>query len=312
MRLARFRHAGAESLGVALTAPAEPGPLLDVPSAALARDGQGSTLPGSMTALIGAGTGGLDAVRELVRWAEARQEPSWLRETPAIEWLTPVPERSCLAAGRNFGAHKDESVRGNPATGPQLHSDFPTGFIKLGRTLVPHGAVVRRPRDVVQMDYEVEVAVIVGGALHDATPAQARQSIFGYTVFNDLSAREWQLKEMKNNLLLLGKNFPGFGPIGPYILTADEVPDPSRLHLSLRVNGELRQDADCSDLIHGFDELVAFWSRLGLEAGDIVCTGTPQGVALHRKPDPAPFFLKPGDVVEATVAQIGTLQTRIA
>jgi len=312
MRLARYRHAGTESLGVALAAPGKPGPIMDVPAAALARDGAAAALPATMMALIDARARGLDAVRELVRWAGARNEPAWLRDESAVDWLTPVPERSCFAAGRNFGAHKAESVRGNPATGPQLHSDFPTGFIKLGRTLVPHGAVVPRPRDVMQMDYEVEVAVVVGRALQDATPARAREAIFGYTVFNDLSAREWQLAEMKNNLLLLGKNFPGFGPIGPYILTADAVPDPARLHLSLRVNGDLRQDADCSDLIHGFDELVAFWSRLGMVAGDVVCTGTPQGVALHRKPDPGPFFLKPGDVVEASVAQIGTLVTRIS
>ena len=130
-------------------------------------------------------------------------------------------------------------------------------------------------------------------------------------MFNDLSAREWQLAEMRNQLLMLGKNFPGFGPVGPYILTADAVPDPSALVLWLEVNGERRQHSDCSDLIFGFDEMVAFWSRAGLEAGDLISTGTPDGVALHRKPDPGPFFLKPGDLVHAGVDQIGVLETRI-
>jgi len=136
-------------------------------------------------------------------------------------------------------------------------------------------------------------------------------TIFGYTVFNDLSARDWQMRERQNQLLLIGKNFPGFGPIGPYILTADEVPDPSRFELSLRVNGEERQRGSCADMIFSIDELVSFWSRIGLNAGDIIATGTPEGVALHRKPDPGPFFLKLGDLVSAEVSQIGTLDIRI-
>ena len=144
-----------------------------------------------------------------------------------------------------------------------------------------------------------------------AADDQAKQAIFGYTVFNDLSAREWQLKEMHNNLVMMGKNFPGFGPLGPYILTADEVPDPKGLVLWCKVNGEMRQHSDCRDLIFDFEDMVGFWAKVGLVAGDIISTGTPEGVALHRKPDPTPFYLKPGDVVEAGVDGIGTLTTYI-
>ncbi|MDP3135569.1 MAG: fumarylacetoacetate hydrolase family protein [Burkholderiaceae bacterium] len=308
MKLVRCRLDGqGESLGV-LLASGDTERLMDVPQAGAAR---GVVPPATMMDLIAAGERGLDTLRELTQWSAARGHGDWLRAQDQIEWLTPVPPRSCFAAGRNFGAHKLESIRGNPVTTKALHSDFPTGFVKLGRTLVPNGARVRRPPDVTQMDYEVEIAVIVSAALECASVADSRAAIFGYTVFNDLSAREWQLSEMKNNLLMLGKNFPGFGPLGPCILTADEVPDPGALRLWLKVNGEMRQDSDCRDLIFGFDELVSFWSRMGLQPGDIVCTGTPEGVALHRKPDPGPFFLKPGDRVEAGVDQIGVLETHI-
>jgi len=136
-------------------------------------------------------------------------------------------------------------------------------------------------------------------------------ALFGYTIFNDLSAREWQLREMDNGMILLGKNFPGFGPLGPCILTTDEVPDPQGLVLWLKVNGELRQHSDCRDLIFGFDELVAFWARCGLLPGDLISTGTPEGVALHHKPDPQAWYLKPGDHVEAGVDGIGVLETFI-
>lgn len=306
MRIARFSLGdGAERVGVLLADEV----LLDVGRAAADRGR--AAAPATMLEVIAEGAPALVALRELVDWTGSRSDPAWLRPAGEVEWLTPVPPRSVFAAGRNFGRHKLESMRGNPATGSKLHSDFPTGFIKLGRTLVPHGARVKRPADVVQFDYEVEIAVIVGRPLVEADRRAARDGIFGYTVVNDLSAREWQLAEMHNNLLMLGKNFPGFGPIGPCILTADEVPDPAALTLWLKVNGETRQHSDCRDLIFGFDEMVAFWSKMGLVPGDVISTGTPAGVALHRKPDPGPWWLKPGDVVDAGVDGIGTLRTYI-
>jgi 2-keto-4-pentenoate hydratase/2-oxohepta-3-ene-1,7-dioic acid hydratase in catechol pathway len=310
MKLARYRMEGSgESLGIVLDANGSE-ILLDVGAATLARSAAGE-IPTSMMDLIAAQDRGLDVMRELLAWTASRSDPAWVRQPDAVAWLTPVPARSCIAAGRNFGKHRAESALANPVAGAQFQIDFPTGFIKLGRNLVAHRAEVKRPEDVLQFDYEVEIAVIVGQPIERVSVAQARQAIFGYTVFNDLSAREWQLGEMKNQLVMMGKNFPGFGPIGPCILTADEVPDPAALTLWLKVNGELRQHSDCSDLIFGFDELVSFWSRVGLEPGDIICTGTPDGVALHRKPDPMPFYLKPGDVVHAGVDQIGVLETRI-
>ncbi|CAN5339552.1 fumarylacetoacetate hydrolase family protein [soil metagenome] len=265
-----------------------------------------------MRELIAGGEAALQALRTLVSWAEARGEAAWRVTAADAPFLTPVEPRSCFAAGRNFDKHRAESIAGNPGiVGANFHVEFPTGFIKLGRVRVPHRTEVARPAGVMLFDYEIEPAVVLSERLHDADRATAARAIFGYTIFNDLSAREWQLAEMKNQLLMLGKNFPGFGPIGPYVVTADEIPDARRLALRLDVNGGVRQESLCDDMIFCFDELVSFWSRMGLEPGDVVTGGTPEGVALRRKPDPAPFYLKPGDVVHATIDQIGTLETTI-
>jgi 2-keto-4-pentenoate hydratase/2-oxohepta-3-ene-1,7-dioic acid hydratase in catechol pathway len=313
VKLARYRSAaGLERLGVVAQLAGREH-LLDLALAAAQRGATGTTgttgttaAPCTMMGLIEGGAAAMDATRELLVWATHRQDPAWLAAPEQVQWLTPVPARAMFCAGRNFGRHKRESAHSqaarNPTTGTsKIHSDFPTGFIKLGRTLVPHKSQVQRPEDVRAFDYEVEIALVLGQA----------NAVFGYTIFNDLSAREWQLREMDNGMILLGKNYPGFGPLGPYILTADEVPEPEALVLWLKVNGELRQHSDCRDLIFSFDELVAFWARCGLHAGDLISTGTPEGVALHHQPDPQAWYLKPGDHIEAGVEGIGVLETFI-
>ncbi len=264
-----------------------------------------------MDAVIQGGLRALSWIHELLAWSEGRADAAWEVQPQRAQWLTPVSPRPVIAAGRNFKAHREES-RASVHASADMHAEFPTGFVKLPQTLVPHGAMVAMPPDTQQLDHEVEVALVLAKPLYRASRVQARDAIFGYTVFNDLSARDWQMRERKNQLLLAGKNFPGAGPIGPCILTADEMPDPAQLALSLHVNGELRQRGTCADLLFPFDELVSFWSRMGLSAGDVIATGTPEGVALHRKPDPTPFFLKPGDVVRASVDQIGGLEVTIA
>jgi 2-keto-4-pentenoate hydratase/2-oxohepta-3-ene-1,7-dioic acid hydratase in catechol pathway len=309
MKIARYQStAGLERLGV-VTSLLGRELLVDVAKAATTRGSHRP--PESVMDLIQGGAQAMDATRELLMWAEHRQDPAWMDDPGHVQWLTPVPAKSMICAGRNFGRHKMESVKGNPASGSKLHSDFPTGFIKLGRTLVPHKSQVKRPKDVLDFDYEVEIVLVLGKAIDLESDVDPASAIFGYTIFNDLSAREWQIREMYNGMIMLGKNFPGFGPLGPYILTADEVTDPNGLVLWLKVNGELRQHSDCRDLIFGFEEMVAFWSRFGLVPGDMISTGTPEGVALHHKPDPSAWYLKPGDRVEAGVDGIGVLETFI-
>ncbi|MDH4565606.1 fumarylacetoacetate hydrolase family protein [Pseudomonas sp. BN414] len=309
MKIARYKSAaGPERLGV-VTVTSGLERLVDVAKAAAARDGLDT--PTTVMDLIEGGARAMDATYDLLDWAAQRQDPIWMDDPSTVQWLTPVPEKSMFCAGRNFGRHLMESKQGDTANASKLHSDFPTGFIKLGRTLVPHKSQVKRPADVRSLDYEAEIALVLGRAIDAHSDIDPASAIFGYTIFNDLSAREWQLREMQNGMLMLGKNFPGFGPIGPYILTADEVPDPTALVLWLKVNGQLRQHSDCRDLIFGFGEMVAFWSRFGLMPGDLISTGTPEGVALHHKPDPQEWYLKPGDRVEAGVHGIGVLETLI-
>jgi 2-keto-4-pentenoate hydratase/2-oxohepta-3-ene-1,7-dioic acid hydratase in catechol pathway len=309
MRIARYQSAaGPERLGI-VTSLSGREILVDVAKAAAARGGP--CTPESVMGLIDGGAPAMDAMRELLLWAADRWDPAWMDDPDHVRWLTPVPPKSMISAGRNFGRHKLESIKGTAASGGKVHSDFPTGFIKLGRTLVPHRSQVKRPKDVLDLDYEVEIVLVLGKAIDMESDVDPATAIFGYTILNDLSAREWQIREMHNGMIMLGKNFPGFGPLGPYILTADEVPDPNRLVLWLKVNGELRQHSDCHDLIFDFEKMVAFWSRLGLVPGDMISTGTPEGVALHHKPDPRAWYLKPGDRVEAGVDGIGVLETLI-
>ncbi|TMG93360.1 MAG: fumarylacetoacetate hydrolase family protein [Betaproteobacteria bacterium] len=309
MKIARYQSAaGPERLGI-VTSLSGRELLVDVAKAAAARGGPST--PESVMGLIEGGAPAMEASRELLRWTAHRQDPAWMDDPDHVEWLTPVPPKSMISAGRNFGRHKMESIKGNSAIASKLHSDFPTGFIKLGRTLVPHKSQVKRPRDVLDFDYEAEIVLVLGKAIDVDSDIDPASAIFGYTIFNDLSAREWQIREMHNGMIMLGKNFPGFGPLGPYILTADEVLDPNGLVVWLKVNGELRQHSDCRDLIFGFEQMVAFWSRCGLVPGDMISTGTPEGVALHHKPDPRAWYLKPGDRVEAGVDGIGVLETFI-
>ena len=254
----------------------------------------------------------LNQIRQLMEWSAQHQDPAWTEPVGQAAWDLPVPARAVICAGRNFGRHKQESLdywKTQGATG--IHFEFPSAFIKLAHTLVPHQARVARPEDVHAFDYEVEVVAVLGKPCHRVNEENALKHVFGYTVFNDLSAREWQLKEMRNQMIMMGKNFPGFGPIGPWIVTADEIPDPARLRVSLRVNGRTLQDESCSDMVFSFPQLIAFWSKSGLGAGDMIASGTPEGVALHRKPNADDFYLKPGDVVEAEVDAIGTLTTHI-
>ena len=309
MKIGRYQDdSGTERLGVVL---GEAGSLSVLDLQQAARASLGSALPhlASMDALMEAGTAGLTLADDVIEWARREGEQAWFQPEPQVRWQLPVAPRNVLAGGMNFTRHRDEVIRVN---GPgQSHSEFPMGFVKLAQSMVPTRTDVARPKGVEQFDYEIEVAAVIGSRADNLAEGEALGVVFGYTVMNDLSAREWQMKEMANQSILLGKNFPGFGPLGPWILTADEVPDPSVFDLELRVNGEVRQRSSCSDLIFGFAAMVAHWSRMGLDRGDILTTGTPEGIALAQRPDPTPFFLKPGDVVEAEVAQIGVLETRI-
>jgi 2-keto-4-pentenoate hydratase/2-oxohepta-3-ene-1,7-dioic acid hydratase in catechol pathway len=312
MRIARFEGPERDARIGMIVPVAGADHVLDFDKAVTAQKG-GVPFDNTMTAFIETGREGLDIGYNVIDWAMREGAPEWFEPLANVRWLVPTTPRVCLCAGRNFGRHRDESVAAkmNEHVASGFQFEFPTGFVKLSSTLVPHKAEVACPEDVKEFDYEIEVAAVMGKHAGRISEEKALEAVFGYTVFNDLSAREWQRKEMRNQMILISKNFPGFGPIGPWILTADEIADPSTFVIELKVNGEVRQRDSCADMIFDFPQLVSFWSRAGLESGDVIASGTPGGVATHRKPDPFPYYLRAGDVVEASASQIGVLETRI-
>ena len=222
-----------------------------------------------------------------------------------VRLMAPVPRPGALvSAGKNFSDHVAEmSSKKGPAA--------PVAFLKLPGTLIGPEDDIPHPPEVKNLDYEVELAIIIGKPCLDVTEEEALEYVAGYAAFNDISARDVIRSENKTGIHLMGKSFPGFAPMGPYLVTADETPEPQNLKLRLSVNGETRQDSHLGYMIFKIRDMIAYWSQMGLNPGDVLTTGTPRGVAAGRKPDQTPWWLNPGDVVEAEVEKIGMLRNRI-
>ena len=205
----------------------------------------------------------------------------------------------CL--GLNYRDHAAE-------TGAEVPAE-PILFMKAPNTMVGPDDDVRIPRGSKRTDYEVELAIVIGReARYLDDPGQAKDVIAGYAVSNDVSEREFQLD--RGGTWDKGKSCETFNPLGPYLVTADEVPDPQALALKLWVNGELRQDGNTADMIFGVYETVTYISQfMVLEPGDVINTGTPAGVAMGRPDQP---YLRAGDIVELTIDGLGRQRQRLA
>ena len=202
-----------------------------------------------------------------------------------------------ICAGRNYRAHAAEAG-GAPPENPQV-------FLRLVNTLVAHGQPMVCPKISGEFDYEGELALIIGKPGRHIAKADALSHIFGYTLFNDGSIRDIQFKHS----IAAGKNFHQTGGFGPWIVTADEIPDPTRLHLATRLNGHEVQHTGIDDLIFDIPTLISYCSDwTPLVAGDVISTGTPEGVGFARKP---PLWMKPGDFVEVEIGGIGVLRNPI-
>lgn len=201
-----------------------------------------------------------------------------------------------LAIGLNYMDHIRETNSKVPER-PVLFAKFPNTLND------PYGRIVVDPDLTEKADYEVELAVVIGKRTRRVARADALDHVFGYAVGNDVSARDWQFADPQFDR---SKGFDTFCPIGPWITTADEVPDPQALGLRSWVNGEVRQDSSTKEMVHGVAELIAFLSRgMTLEPGDVLLTGTPHGVGLAMDP---PRFLVPGDVVRCEVDGLGAIE----
>ncbi|HXG66397.1 MAG TPA: fumarylacetoacetate hydrolase family protein [Blastocatellia bacterium] len=211
--------------------------------------------------------------------------------------LAPVPRPGKLICiGLNYRDHAAESNMPIP--------ERPVVFSKFATSVATPDQPVVIPATSAQVDYEAELAVVIGRRAKGVPRDRALDYVLGYTNFNDVSARDFQFADGQWQR---GKSCDTFAPMGPYIATTDEIPDPHRLSIRLRLNGQTMQDSNTDQLIFGVPELVSFLSEtITLEPGDVIATGTPPGVGFARKP---PVFLKPGDVMEVEIAGLGVLSS---
>jgi 2-keto-4-pentenoate hydratase/2-oxohepta-3-ene-1,7-dioic acid hydratase in catechol pathway len=218
-----------------------------------------------------------------------------------------IPKKFFHTAG-NYKEHHEESLRVNWS-----HPVLPwiVFFQNVDAIIGTDQPIIYPPGDLTnELDYELELAVIIGKAGKFFSPEEAEEYIAGYIVFNDITARDIQRREMKSGVFSFCKAIDTFCPIGPWIVTPDEVGDPHSLDVELRVNGEVRQSSNTSHMSVTIPQIVSFYSPMGYSPGDILSTGTVSGVAGFSE-DPASLYLKPGDVVEAEIARVGILRNPV-
>ncbi len=258
--------------------------------------GKGDTAPSSLVSLLQGGSAAIARARAAAEAAPAAAR----RPLASVRLLSPLPRPSkVVCVGLNYRDHAEET--GQPI--PKV----PIFFTKAVTSVIGPGAPIVLPLDSEQVDYEAELAVVIGARCRRVNRDAARDAIAGYTIMNDVSARDWQFRTSQ---WFIGKTFDTFAPMGPAVVTGDEVGDPHVLDVSLRLNGTEMQRSNTRHLIFGVPDLIVELSRaMTLEPGDVIATGTPGGVGFIRKP---PVFLKPGDRVEISIARVGTLTNPVA
>ncbi len=248
---------------------------------------RGAEALGEMAALVDAARGGA-----------ALDDEGVASSVEEVEFLPPVCPGKMLAIGRNYVDHAIEGGAEPPAA--------PLVFMKLPNALSAHEAPIVLPAISTQVDYEAELAVVIGRRAKRVGEREALEYVFGYAPFNDVSARDLQFGDGQ---WVRGKGLDGFAPLGPYVTTRDEVPDAHALKIEGRLNGEVMQSSDTSKMIFEIPYLVSYISQgITLEPGDVIATGTPEGVGIFREP---PVLLKAGDVFEVVIEKLGTLRNAV-
>ena len=246
-----------------------------------------------MKELLALGTPGLDEAKRLL----SRPSPHASHPLASVTFLPPISDPDkFLCVGKNYRTHLEELQRTDLIK--ELPTE-PTGFIKLNSCLTGHDTDVERPPSVVHLDYEPELVFVIGKRASGVRKKDAFDYVAGITLLNDLTCRDTQKREVASgSRFWTAKNAPGFGPLGPWIITMDEVPDPYDIWVSCSVNRELRMRVNTRDQIWRLPDIIEHFSRLvPLEPGDMFSTGAPGGVAVG-KPNAEELFLKPGDIVE--------------
>ena len=279
MRLVTFRHDGATRAGVEGR-----GGIFDLSAAWADTMGTAPRTAGDVLSR-------LDPARSVF---ERRGHESALWRNDRVSLTAPLRPGKIIAIGRNYRGHAAEENVPIP--------EAPIIFTKFTTAVIGPGEAIRRPAFVRELDYEAELAVVIGRLTRRVRAEDALNFVGGYMCLNDVSARDIQHTDGQWDR---GKSLDTFAPIGPAIVTAEEVPDPGSLPIRCRVNGEVLQDSNTRELIFSIPELIAYCSRMfTLEPGDVISTGTPAGVGFTRKP---PRFLQPGDQVEVEVEGVGRL-----
>ncbi len=299
MKLLSFRppRARVDHFGVLLSN----GQALDITEA---KSGRG--LPDTLIDCIRGGADALARVRDVLAQAEQRLKAGsreHIVSLDAVSACPPLRPGKIMAIGKNYSDHAAE-------VGSAAYSQ-PAGFIKHVDTLIADGDTVRKPSWTDKLDYETELAVVMADECADVSAEEAYEHIFGYTILNDISARDVQFAERKEGNIMIGKNFPTAAPMGPWVVTKDEIPDPHNLRLTTHINGELRQNANTGTQIFHIPVQVAWYSHAGFYPGDIISTGTPAGVAAGYKGEGS-WWLKNGDEIVSAIEKIGVLRNPVS
>ena len=300
MRFISYEFAGQAAIGL-LTGP---GQQHIIPLAAGGRRYLGQTeLPSSMQALIEQGDAALEKVRAIATKAAKDPDSGIQLRLDQVRLLAPIPRpaKNIFCIGKNYAEHAMEFEKtADPSIAipqyPVIFTKAPTTVIGPGAGIKCHSLITRA------LDYEVELAVIIGKQGSYIKPEEAMDYVFGYTILNDITARDLQKQHLQ---WFRGKSLDTSAPMGPCLVHKSEISHPDKLTVSLKVNGETRQHASTADFLFSIPTLISTLSQgITLEAGDIISTGTPAGVGAARKP---PQFLQPGDRLELTISTIGTL-----
>ena len=249
---------------------------------------------GGFPDLISVIAGGADALDRVRRWSDFTPGDEVIPEDKA-RFAAPIPRPpKLICIGLNYRDHAEEAKQPIP--------EVPTMFAKFPTAVTGHGHPIVLPRNSTKPDYEAEFAIVIGRRGRHVPEERWRDYVFGYTIINDVSARDFQ---MATSQWMIGKTFDTFAPMGPAVVTADEIEDPHNLAISLTLSGEVMQNSNTRNLIFQAPRLIAYLSSVfTLEPGDVIATGTPAGVGFARKP---PRWLKPGDEVRIKVEGIGEL-----
>ena len=271
-------------------------------------------LPSEMRALFEGGDPSLDAARAAMEFAAGLPADSKTPEGSPVSYSreqvklqAPIIPRKFFHTAGNFREHHEEAVKAGFS-----HPVMPwiVFFQNIDAIIGPDQPVVYPEHLTEELDYELELAVVVKKSGKHFTASEARDYIGGYVIFNDVTARDIQRREMKSGVFSFCKGIDTFCPLGPWIVTADEIPDPHNLAMELRVNGECRQTSHSSKMSVKIPEILAHYSPMGYSAGDVVSTGTVSGVAAFSG-DPKAWYLKPGDVMECEIEKIGVLRNPV-